>query len=129
VARLAEAGSFDHFDEGEGRLLRDVIDLLHRRPESSTGMLLGHWHGTPEGELLAHLAGQERLIPNDGIEAQFTDILRRLTTLPLRQRISGEIEALKSRPYGELSADDKTRLRELIRSLRDLDARSGRGAA
>jgi DNA primase len=129
VARLAEAGAFDHFDEGEGKLLRDVVDLLHRRPESSTGMLLGHWHGTPEGELLAQLAGQERLIPSDGIEAQFSDILRRLTALPLRRRISGEIEALKGRLYSELSADDKARLRELIRSLRDLDARSGRGGA
>jgi hypothetical protein len=47
----------------EGALLREILELLHKRPESTTGMLLGHWHGMPEGELLAQLAGQERLIP------------------------------------------------------------------
>ncbi|MEE4278853.1 MAG: DNA primase [Halieaceae bacterium] len=125
IARLAEPGSLDHLEGSEGALLRDVVELLHKRPESSTGMLLGHWHGSGEGELLARLAGQERLIPSEGIEAQFGDILRRLTSLPLRQRISSEIDALKSRPFVELSDDDKRRLGELIRSLRDLDARSG----
>ena len=125
VSRLADPGCVDHLEGSEGRLLRDILDLLHKRPESSTGMLLGHWHGTDEGELLAHLAGQERLIPTEGIEAQFGDILRRLTSMPLRRRISDEIAALKSRPYEQLSSDDKARLRELIRSLRDLDERTG----
>ena len=124
IAQLAEPGGLDHLDGHDGGLLRDVLELLHKRPESSTGMLLGHWHGTPEGELLAHLAGQERLIPSEGIEAQFGDILRRLMVLPLRQRIIDEINELKSRPYSDLTDDDKTRLGELLRSLRDLDKRS-----
>ena len=50
--------------EGEDvGLLRELLTLLQRRPESNTAMLLGHWYGTPEGELLSRLAGQERLIP------------------------------------------------------------------
>jgi len=125
VSRLADPGCVDHLEGSEGRLLRDILELLHKRPESSTGMLLGHWHGTDEGELLAHLAGQERLIPTEGIEAQFGDILRRLTAMPLRRRISDEIATLKSRPYEQLKDDDKARLRELIRSLRALDERTG----
>jgi len=92
-------------------------------------MLLGHWHGSPDGDLLAHLAGQERLIPSEGIEAQFEDIIRRLSSLPLRQRITEEIGALKTRPYEQMEAEEKTRLRELIRALRDLDARSSPGPA
>lgn len=111
----------------EGSLLRDILTLLRKRPESSTGMLLGHWHGTPEGELLAQLAGQERLIPTEGIEQQFADIIRRLSSLPLRQRIEEEITALKSRPYAQMSDDDKARLPELIRALRDLDTRTAPG--
>ena len=87
-------------------------------------MLLGHWHGTAEGELLASLAGQERLIPQGAIETQFRDVLRRLTALPLRQRIVEEIDALKRGDYAQLTDGDKARLRELIRALRDLDARS-----
>ena len=41
-------------------------------------MLLGHWYGTPEGELLSRLAGQERLIPTEGIEQQFIDTIATL---------------------------------------------------
>ena len=128
VSALVEASAMDHLEGTEGKLLREILHLLHKRPESSTGMLLGHWHGTPEGDLLARLAGQERLIPPEGIEAQFKDIVRRLSSLPLRERISGEIDALKSRPFDQLSADDKARLRDLLLSLRDLDARSGPGS-
>ncbi|EAQ98034.1 DNA primase [Congregibacter litoralis] len=127
VAALADAHALSALEGREGELLKAIIELLQKRPESSTGMLLGHWHGSSEGELLAELAGQERLIPTDGIEAQFQDIIRRLTLLPLRQRIMEEISGLKSRPYAQLTADDKARLPELIRALRDLDTRSGPG--
>jgi DNA primase len=51
--------------------------------------------------------------------------MRRLGSLPLRQRIAEEISGLKSRPYTQLTDDDKARLRELLRALRDLDERSG----
>lgn len=125
VASLADAHALSALSGHEGDLLKAIIELLQKRPESSTGMLLGHWHGSHEGELLAELAGQERLIPTDGIEAQFEDIIRRLTSLPLRQRIVEEISGLKSRPYAQMTADDKARLPELIRALRDLDTRSG----
>ncbi len=125
IAALADPSALKDQDSTESTLLREILELLRKRPESSTGMLLGHWHGTAEGELLAQLAGQERLIPADGIEAQFADIVRRLSSLPLRQRILEEINALKSRPYEQLSADDKARLPELLKALRDLDTRSG----
>ncbi|WOJ96950.1 DNA primase [Congregibacter brevis] len=125
VAALADAHALSALSGREGDLLKAIIELLQKRPESSTGMLLGHWHGSSEGELLAELAGQERLIPTEGIEAQFQDIIRRLTSLPLRQRIVEEISGLKSRPYTQLTADDKARLPELLRALRDLDTRSG----
>lgn len=127
VAQEADRQALDGLSGQEGELLRSMLDLLQKRPESSTGMLLGHWHGTPEGELLAQLAGLERLIPTTGIEAQFVDIMRKLTALPLRQRIVEEINGLKSRPYEQLSTDDRARLPELLRALRDLDARSGSG--
>jgi len=124
IAQQVEPRSLKDLDGQEGELLLSVIELLHKRPESTTGMLLGHWYGTAEGTLLAELAGQERLIPTEGIEAQFEDIMRRLTSLPLRQRIVEEINAFKSRPYEQLSEDDRARLPEMIRALRDLDARS-----
>ena len=49
-------------------------------------MLLGHWYGTDEGELLSRLAGQERLIPTAGIEHQFVDTMTALAqTCPIDQ--------------------------------------------
>ena len=83
-----------------------MLRLLHKRPESSTGMLLGHWYGTAEGDLLVADNHNHRI-----------------------QRIVTEIGELKARPFDALNADDKTRLRELIRALRDLDARTAPGAA
>lgn len=124
IAELADPRELAQLPGSEARLLCEILELLHKRPESTTGMLLGHWHGTPEGELLAALAGQERLIPSDGIEQQFRDTLRRLSSLPLRQRIVEEIDSLKGGDYSRLTDADKARLRELIRALRDLDQRS-----
>ena len=128
VAERADAEALSALPGQEGELLREMLRLLHKRPESSTGMLLGHWYGTAEGELLAQLAGQERLIPPDGIEQQFDDIIRRLSSMPLRERIVAEIGEIKGRPFDALGDEDKTRLRELIRALRDLDARTAPGA-
>lgn len=127
IASLADPRELNQLPGSEGTLLRDVLELVQKRPESTTGMLLGHWHGTAEGELLARLAGQERLIPAEAIEQQFRDIVRRLTTLPLRDRIVEEIEALKTLDYAALTTQDKERLRELLRALRDLDQRSSAG--
>ncbi|MEO0435742.1 MAG: DNA primase [Pseudomonadota bacterium] len=125
ISQLVETHTLQDLASQDGKLLAAVVELLQKRPESTTGMLLGHWHGTEEGALLAELAGQERLIPTEGIEAQFQDIMRKLSTLPLRQRIVEEINSLKSRPYEQLTGDDRARLPELIRALRDLDTRSG----
>ena len=125
IAALADPQALGELTGVEGALLREILELLRRRPESSTGMLLGHWHGTGEGELLVQLAGQERLIPSEGIEAQFADIIRRLSSLPRRRRIVEEIDTLKNRSYAQLGPDERARLPELLRALRDLDTRSG----
>ena len=89
----AKHGPADQPEQLEGldfegsQLLLDLLQLLQRRPESSTAMLLGHWYGTPEGNLLNRLAGQERLIPATGIEQEFTDTLLALTHLPRTKQI------------------------------------------
>ena len=75
IARQVKAGGLTELSGDNVALLAELIDLVQRRPESNTGMLLGHWYGTPEGELLNQLAGQERLIPTAGIERQFNDII------------------------------------------------------
>ena len=102
-------------------LLRELLDLLQRRPDSNTAMLLGHWYGTPEGELLSRLAGEERLIPREGIEKQFTDTLATLVQRPQRSKLSARVDKLKATNYADMSEADKQQLRELLKEKQRLD--------
>jgi DNA primase len=123
VARTVDPASLAQLQGEDVDLLRQLLELVHRRPESNTGMLLGHWYGTPEGELLNRLAGQERLIPTDGIEQQFRDIMERLAHhLPHRSKLAAQVDKLKLTNYAEVSELEKQRLRELLQEKLQRDA-------
>ncbi len=105
--------------QGEGvELLKELLTLLHLRPESSTAMLLGHWYNTPQGDLLNHLAGQERLIPASGIDQEFLDTMERLSQLPRRSAIAERVDRLRQTNYAEMSAEEKKALIELLQQQR-----------
>jgi DNA primase len=114
IARLVSLDVLDGVDDEDGQLLRELLQLLHRRPESSTAMLLGHWYGTAEGKLLSRLAGQERLIPATGIEQQFVDTMTALAQLPHQSKLAEQVDKLKRTNYAEMSELEKQRLRELL---------------
>jgi DNA primase len=114
IARLVSPELLDGVDGEDGQLLRELLSVLHRRPESSTAMLLGHWYGTDEGKLLSRLAGQERLIPATGIEQQFVDTITALAHLPHQSKLAAQVDKLKLTNYAEVSELEKQRLRELL---------------
>jgi DNA primase len=123
--KVAQMGDPARLNELEGEdigLLRELLDLLRRRPESNTAMLLGHWYGTPEGDLLSRLAGQERLIPTEGIEQQFVDTIETLSQLPHRSKLTAQVDKLKLTNYAEVSELEKQRLRELLQDKLRRDA-------
>ena len=122
IARLADPRSLEELQGDDIDLLREMLELLQRRPESNTAMLLGHWYGTPEGELLSRLAGQERLIPTAGIEHQFTDTMNALAHLPQRSKLAAQVDKLKLTNYAEVSELEKQRLREMLQEKRQRDA-------
>jgi DNA primase len=103
ISRLANPRQLAELEGDDVDLLRELLALLHRRPESNTAMLLGHWYGTPEGELLSRLAGQERLIPSEGIERQFMDIMGELEHLPQRSKLAAQVDKLRVTNYAEVS--------------------------
>ncbi|MFV8819695.1 DNA primase [Haliea sp. E17] len=114
-------------DGEDSQLLRELIELVQRRPESNTGMLLGHWYGTGEGELLNRLAGQERLIPTEGIDSQFHDILDvLLRRIPHQSQLARQVDKLKGTNYADVSEIEKQRLRELLQEKRQRDAQRNR---
>jgi DNA primase len=127
MARNVNPAELEELEGQDMDLLRELLDLLRRRPDSTTAMLLGHWYGSSEGELLGRLAGQERLIPREGIEHQFRDTVAELSRLPHRSRLEREVDKLKATNYADLSDQEKQRLRELVHAKHRMDIeRSGR---
>jgi DNA primase len=122
LARRTDPAELADVEGPDAALLREAIALIRKRPESNTAMLLGHWYGTSEGEMLGRLAGQDRLIPPDGIDREFTDTIRALAHLPRRSSLQAQVDKLKSTDYAQLSSTDKEQLRELLRQKRLLDA-------
>ena len=123
IGHLSEPAALRELQGEDTQLLRELLELLHRRPESSTAMLLGHWYGTPEGDLLNRLAGQERLIPTTGIEQEFIDTLDALVRdLPQRSKLAAQVDKLKVTNYAEVSDLEKQRLREMLQEKAQRDA-------
>lgn len=122
IAHLADPGSLAELEGEDVDLLRQLLALLQRRPESNTAMLLGHWYGTPEGELLNRLAGQERLIPREGIEQQFIDTIQVLARAPERSKLAAQVDKLKYTNYAEMSEIEKQRLREMLQEKQRRDS-------
>ena len=118
---LADPSSLEEMEGEDVALLRELLELLRKRPESNTAMLLGHWYGTPEGGLLSRLAGQERLIPTEGIEQQFLDTMEALSHLPHRSKFARQVDKLKSTNYAEISELEKQRLREMLQAKQQRD--------
>jgi DNA primase len=123
IARLADPAALAELHGEDVGLLRELLALLHHRPESNTAMLLGHWHGTAEGRLLSRLAGLERLIPTEGIEQQFVDTIEKLAHLPYQTKLAAQVDRLKHTNYAQMSELEKQRLRELLQEKYSRDAR------
>ncbi len=121
ISLLADPAALEELEGDDVGLLRELLKLLRKRPESNTAMLLGHWYGTPEGELLSRLAGQERLIPREGIEQQFVDTMEALAHLPHRSKFAAQVDKLKTTNYAEISELEKQRLREMLQAKRQRD--------
>ncbi|MEH6607808.1 MAG: DNA primase [Halioglobus sp.] len=122
VAQQANPVELEELTGEDVTLLRQVLELLQKRPDSNTAMLLGHWYGTPEGELLNRLAGQERLIPTAGIEQQFADTIAALAHKPHLAKLDAQVDKLKTSNYAEVSELDKQQLLQSLERKRQLDA-------
>jgi DNA primase len=110
----------------EAQLLVELLDLLRRRPESTTNMLLGHWYGAPEADLLNRLAGQERLIPSAGVEKEFADTIEKLLHHPKKQNFDAQVDKLKHRNYSEISELEKLEIVQALREKHRRDEERGR---
>ena len=87
-------------------LLVEVLSYIRESEKNiSTAMILGKWHNTPEGFLLASLAAEEPLLSTAELEHEFKGVLRQL----INQYFSQEISLLKGH-----SPEEKQRLKLLL---------------
>ena len=118
-------------DDNPGlQLLNAIVDLLRKRPESSTAMLLGHWHGQPQYPLLTDALKTIELLGSNLDEAlakrAFFDTLahfeRQQKDAQLQQRLTAlrereEVDKATTGNYAELSDDMKSELRHIQQLL------------
>ena len=127
VARhVVETEPFRQLEGDDARLLAELLALLQRRPGATTHMLLGHWYGSAEGELLNRLASQERLIPQEGIENQFIDTINALLQYPKKQNFDARVDKLKHRNYAEISELEKLEIIQELQEKRRRDEERGK---
>ena len=114
-------GSDGHRDEA---LLKEVVAHIRQSPEVTTAALMGFWFGTPEGDFLSALAGRETIEDDAGLEALCLALVDKLARHPVLNAARQQFEALKRKPYGELSQEEKQSLLTLTQEIRALSGRA-----
>ena len=104
-------------------LLTEVVTHIRRHPEVTTAALLGFWFGTPEGDFLNALAGRETIEDDAGLEALGKALVQKLSRHPALDAARKQFEALKKKPYAELTAEEKQTLLSLTQEIRSLTGR------
>ena len=104
-------------------LLSEVVTHIGRYPEVTTAALLGFWFGTPEGDFLNALAGRETIEEDAGLEALCVALVEKLSRHPALGAARKQVDALKQKPYGELTTEDKQNLLSLTQEIRKLSGK------
>src|SRR5262249_45503461 len=121
LARHAPTASqLTHLDGETGTLLRDLIELLQRRPEANTNVLLGHWYDQPwrlHVEAAFNQVGiplenveQLNLAQEEGVETELAETLKRLE----HSHIDVQLDTLLSKA-NTLTPAERQQLDRLLR--------------
>lgn len=115
--------ALDHLQGPEADLLRELLQLLRRRPESSTPMLMGFMHIDPWQELMKQAIDNDSVrILNEHPEAvpeqELADTLRLLHDWRLDQHLEAYLDTLRDKlrnsDYAGLTAEEKQQLAQLL---------------
>ncbi|MFL9813374.1 DNA primase [Stutzerimonas sp. VN223-3] len=109
--KVEDVSHFAAEDDTYAQLLVALLGTLQKNPKLRSLQLIARWHGTDQGRLLRALAEKEWLISADNLEQQFFDTI---TSLATRQRERNLETLLRKARQGELSAEEKDQLRNLL---------------
>jgi DNA primase len=104
-------------------LLCEVVAHIRQYPEVTTAALLGFWFGTPEGDFLNALAGRETVEDDGGLQALCLALIGKLSRHPALSAARKQVEALKNKPYAELTTAEKRTLLSLTQEIRKLSGK------
>ena len=119
VARV-EPGELEFHGAVKGiEVLQELIDFCRQRPHITAAQVVEHWRDQPIGKWLGALAGWS--VPEDADKRlqEFRGNLRRLQRAALASRIEELYEIQRTT---RLTAEQKTKLRDLLAAKRQLDA-------
>ncbi len=109
--KVEDVSHFAAEDDTYAQLLVALLGTLQKNPRLRSLQLIARWHGTDQGRLLRALAEKEWLISADNLEQQFFDTIN---SLAARQRERRLESLLRKARQGELSAEEKDQLRNLL---------------
>ncbi len=114
--RVADPNRLKTLDLPGANLLSNVLEMLRNEPHLSTGALLERWSGTEEGKHLFKLAQIDLPGTPEGLEQEFTDLLRHLDAQQREQRW----EFLQQKLAREgLDEHEKEEWKQILRSSHD----------
>jgi len=97
-------------------LLVQMIELLNKRTEFTSGNLIEHWRGTEEGRALEKLLSWQPEMLNVSLEIEFSDTIKLLNERMIKQQQQQARQRLESKPFAEWSAEEKLNYSNSLRS-------------
>jgi len=101
----------DELDQPGMPLLRQLVEYIGKNPHINCGAIVEHWRGQGEQKHLAKLAAQPLVIPEEGIEAEFRDVVSKLASHHQEQLVDGLIAKAH---LGELTQEEKQQLQQVL---------------
>jgi DNA primase len=95
----------------ESKLWHEIFIFLQQNPDANTASIIEHFRDSPYSHTIMEFATYEHLIPADGIHAEFTGVIERLSELEREQKM--EYLLSKANQVG-LSNEEKKTLQDLI---------------
>ncbi len=105
-----------------GHLLFDMIYIIRENPYTTVAMLMGHFYGTKNGELLSGIYGRlsRQILKPINPEANFALAMSVLRRAPISRDLRELVTSIKTNGYDRASSEDINRLRELISESKSL---------
>lgn len=91
--------------------LTQLLELIQKSPNITTGALIEYWRGQKEENFIAKLAHWEHMAPDSGVKSEFLGAIRQLKILGIDEEIN---RLLAKASVDELSADEKLSLSDWI---------------